>query len=144
MSAHSAKGGGPAHTGGFVTPKFNSISPASGQSYLASARKYCLQTLSEVVSTFCKGVLPIELLEIPLPYDKRNMLGRKGGRYADEDGSLMTADQTVADWRKQLISKTREEKYISNISSYFLFEYTKQNRLYLGILQLPNSLQMQY
>ena len=109
MSAHNSKGGGSAAAAGPVVPKFNSISPSAGQSYLTYARKYCLQTLSEVVSTFCKGVVPIEMLEIPLSYDKRNMLGRKAGKYTDEDGTIMTVDQSVADWRKQLIAKTREE-----------------------------------
>ena len=106
MSQISKVGGGSAMPAGTVTPKFNSISPPAGQSYLAFARKYCLQMLSEVVSTFCKGVLPIEMLEFPLPYVKRNMLGRQAGKFYDDAGTLSRVDQSVSDWRRELIAKT--------------------------------------
>ena len=89
------------------TPKLNTLSPSAGQAYVTSAQRYCLLHLSEVVSTFCMGVLPIELLEFPLSYDRRNMLGRKAGKYHDSKGSLMTVDQSIISWRTQLIAETR-------------------------------------
>lgn len=109
MSSNNSKGGGSGLAEGSATPRFNSISPSNGQAYISSARKYCLQTLSEVVSTFCRGTLPIEMLEHPLPYNKRNMLGRKAFKYTNTTGTIMTVDQTVSAWRTELINKTKTE-----------------------------------
>ena len=87
---HQKSGGGNPQESAKSRPRYTSISPASGQAYLTAARRYCLESLSEVVTTFCRGTLPLEMLEIPLSYDKRNMLGRKSGKYHDADGKLAT------------------------------------------------------
>ena len=106
-SRHQKSGGGSSQDSTKSRPKYTSISPASGQAYLTAARRYCLESLSEVVTIFCRGNLPLEMLEIPLPYDKRNMIGRKSGKYHNADGKLATADQLASAWRVQLIADTR-------------------------------------
>ena len=106
---HHKTGGGTSQGNSTTLPRFATISPSAGQAYLTAARKCCLQTQSEVVTTFCRGILPMEILEKPLSYDKRTMLGRKSGKYHDSEGNLVTVDQSVIDWRKQLISETRSE-----------------------------------
>ena len=90
-------------------PKFNTVSPSAGQAYVQSAQRYCLLHLSEVVSTFCRGVLPIEMLEHPLAFDRKDMIGRKAGKYHDSEGKVMCVDQSVSSWRAQLIMETRSE-----------------------------------
>jgi hypothetical protein len=37
------------------------------------------------------------------------MIGRKAGKYHDAEGNLATEDQSVTDWRKQLIAETRKD-----------------------------------
>jgi hypothetical protein len=103
-SFKSGGGGGPKED---KPPKFNTVSPSAGQAYVQAAQKYCLLYLSEVVSTFCRGVLPIEMLEHPLAFDRRNMIGRKAGKYNDSEGKLMVIDQSVSSWRAQLIVETQ-------------------------------------
>ena len=100
-------GGGNSQESAKTRPRYSTISPSSGQAYLTTARRYCLENLSEVVSTFCRGTLPIEMLEVPLSFDKINMLGRKAFKYHDANGQLMTKDQTVVEWRTQVIKETR-------------------------------------
>ena len=102
-------GGGTSQGNPTTLPRFTAISPAAGQAFLSAARRCCLQSYSEVVTTFCRGILPIEILEKPLSYDKRSMLGRKSGKYHDSEGNFVTVDQSVIDWRNQLISETRSE-----------------------------------
>jgi hypothetical protein len=48
------------------------------------------------------------MLELPLSYDKKDMIGRKAGKYHDADGKLATTDQLVSAWRVQLIADTRK------------------------------------
>ena len=100
-------GGGNSQESAKTRPRYSTISPSSGQAYLTAARRYCLENLSEVVSTFCRGTVPIEMLEVPLSFDKINMLGRKAFKYHDAKGQLMTKDQTVVEWRTQVIKETR-------------------------------------
>lgn len=106
-SHHQKQGGGSSQDSAKSRPRYTSISPASGQAYLTAARRYCLESLSEVVTIFCRGTLPLEMLEIPLSYDKRDMIGRKSGKYHDADGKLATSDQLASAWRVQLIAETR-------------------------------------
>lgn len=106
---HHKTGGGNSQESLRTKPKYSSISPSSGQAYLTAARRYCLESLSEVVSTFCRGTLPLEMLEIPLALDKKTMLGRKSGKYHDAQGNLMSVDQSVSSWRSQLITEARRD-----------------------------------
>ena len=105
MSSHQSKSGS-SHE---VRPRFNSISPITGQAYIAAAQRHCLMQLSEVVSIFHSGVLPIEMLEFPLPWDRRKLIARKAGAYYDENGHIAKQDQTAADWRAELIVATQTD-----------------------------------
>ena len=105
-STEKKKGGGFQHE---QEPRFRVISPIAGQQYITAAQRYCLRKLSEVVSTMCNGILPFEMLEYPPSYDKRNMLGRKAGKYHDSEGNVINEDQSLMQWRAQLILETRDE-----------------------------------
>lgn len=104
-SSHQSKSGS-SHE---VRPRFNSISPITGQAYVSAAQRYCLMHLSEVVSIFHSGVMPVEMLEFPLPWDKRNMIARKAGLYCDQSGQMARVDQTATDWRAELIASIKRD-----------------------------------
>ena len=104
MSSHSSKGGGHRDD---RDPTFKTISPQSGQAYIASAQRYCLRNCSEVVSLFCSGTMPIEMLEFPLSVHRENLLARRAGCYHDSNGKVAKEDQTAVAWRNQLISETQ-------------------------------------
>jgi hypothetical protein len=104
MSSLSAKGGGHRED---RDPTFKTISPQSGQAYIASAQRYCLRNYSEVVSLFCSGTMPIEMLEYPLSVHRENLLARRAGCYLDSNGKVAKEDQTATAWRAQLIAETQ-------------------------------------
>jgi hypothetical protein len=104
MSAASAKGG----LRDEKEPVFKTISPQAGQSYIASAQRYCLRNLSEVVSVFCSGCMPIEMLEFPLSVHRETLLARRAGCYHNSSGKVAKEDQTAIEWRAQLIAETQE------------------------------------
>jgi hypothetical protein len=106
MSANSSKGGGPREVS---DPFFKTISPQAGQSFIANAQRYCIRHFSEVVSIFCSGIMPIEMLEFPMPVNRINVLARKAGCYTTPSGQIAREDQTAADWREQLIAETRDQ-----------------------------------
>ena len=106
MSANSSKGGGSREVS---DPFLKTISPQAGQAFIASAQRYCIRHFSEVVSLFCSGNMPIEMLEFPMPINRINLLARKAGCYTTATGQIAREDQTAADWREQLIQETRAQ-----------------------------------
>jgi len=93
---------------GEVIPRFKTISPMAGQAYLVAAQEYCLRHLSEVVSIFVTGVMPVEMVEFEQSFHKSSLLARKAGKYNDKDGNLATVDQTCTSWRQELIADVRK------------------------------------
>ena len=96
-----------------VVPRLSTISPITGRAYLAAAQRYCLTHFSNIVPIFCLGVIPTVCLESVLPYERRNLIGRKAGSYSDSTGQRMMADQSAAEYRKEIIATTLTEQKLN-------------------------------
>jgi hypothetical protein len=86
-------------------PEFQVISVEAGQQFIVDVLEHCISRYPDLVEMFHKGVIPQELIELPLSVSKASNLGRKNGSYY-KNGARATIDQTAAEYREQLILET--------------------------------------
>ncbi len=94
---------------GTTDPKLSAVTPSQGKTYIEAAKKLCLKCFPSVVSLFNNGIMPVEMLEFPPPYDKLTLLARKAGCYFDAQMQPVRVNQTLVNYRNELIAKTRTE-----------------------------------
>jgi hypothetical protein len=86
-------------------PEFKVISVEAGQLFISDVLEFCIDKYPDLVETFHKGRLSIEMLELPMSVIKGSNIGRKAGSYSIS-GTRMMVDQSAAQYREQLIAET--------------------------------------
>ena len=86
-------------------PVFQVISVEAGQQFISGVLEYCIDRYPDLVEMFHKGVIPIELIELPLSSSKASNIGRKRGSYFSA-GIRASIDQSASQYRDQLIQET--------------------------------------
>jgi hypothetical protein len=86
-------------------PELKVISVEAGQMFISDTLEFCIDKYPDLVETFHKGILPIEMLELPLSVAKGSNIGRKAGSYS-KMGIKAMVDQSASQYRDQLISET--------------------------------------
>jgi len=100
----SASGGGQRHQD-IKLPKLSTVTPMQGKQYIEDAKKLCLREFSSVVGLFNNGIMPVEMLEFPPPYNKQSLLARKAGSYFDAQMQPVQVSQTAIAYRTEIIAK---------------------------------------
>jgi hypothetical protein len=90
---------------GHKKPELKVISVEAGQMFISDTLEFCIEKYPDLVETFYKGILPIEMLELPLSVVKGSNIGRKAGSYS-KSGIRVMVDQSASQYRDQLISET--------------------------------------
>ena len=88
-----------------VRPELKTVGVEAGQDFIEKAIEYCIGAYPSIVTAFAKGVIPVEMLEVT--HDVRgSAIGRRAGSYRTADGTIANEDQTVSQFRNDLISST--------------------------------------
>jgi hypothetical protein len=86
------------------TPVLRTISVESGNDFLDDVTAHCINHYTDVVRTFVRGLLPLEVIEFATAGRAGEMLARRAGSYRLPNGSVSTVDQCAREYRAELLA----------------------------------------
>ena len=86
-------------------PELKEISVAAGQEFMRQVVEFCITNHPDLVEILHLGKVPIEVLEFPPSSQFGTVIGRRAGSFK-VSGVNSTADQSISQYREQLISDT--------------------------------------
>lgn len=88
-----------------VRPEFKVISVADGQEFMRQVVEFSIDRYPDLVEMLNRGVVPMEMLELPMNSLRGSNIGRKAGAYIGGKVRLVE-DQSASQYREIIIAET--------------------------------------
>lgn len=88
-----------------VRPEFKVISVSDGQEFMRQVVEFCIDRYPDLVEMLNRGVIPVEMLELPMNSLRGSNIGRKAGAYIGGKVRLVE-DQSASQYREIIIAET--------------------------------------